>query len=145
VKHSKYEFLCLALIAIPSVWAQTIPDAGALMRQNEQVFKQEQMQRYSQRRSAFAPAMTFNDETRVTPQRIKFLDAKLLSEQQLQAVTRPYLNRTLDQHDLNHLTDAIEQAYRGAGWLIRAYIPQQDLSQSELSVQILEKMPSSAR
>lgn len=145
MKHSKYEFLSLALIAIPSVWAQTIPDAGALMRQNEQMFKQEQMQRYAQRRSAFPPVMALNDDTQVTPERIKFLDAKLLTERQLQVVAEPYLKRALNQHDLHLLMDAVEQAYRSAGWIVRVYIPQQDLTQAELRIQIQEKMPASAR
>jgi hemolysin activation/secretion protein len=69
----------------------------------------------------------------------------LLSSDQLQAIAQPYLDRPLNQHELEHLTDTVTQAYRSSGWLVRVYIPQQDLSQSELTVQILENMPSSAR
>jgi hemolysin activation/secretion protein len=69
----------------------------------------------------------------------------LLSNDQLQAIAQPYLDRPLNQHELEHLTDTVTQAYRRSGWLVRVYIPQQDLSQSELTVQILENMPSSAR
>jgi hemolysin activation/secretion protein len=135
-----------ALIAIP-ISAQTIPDAGALMRQNEQMLKQQQqqMQRKAQPRESFAPAMVLTDATQVTAQRIKFLGATLLSNEQLQAAVQPFLNRPLNPHELQHLTDTVEQTYRRSGWLVRAYIPQQDLSQTDLNIQILENMPSSGR
>ena len=41
-------------------------------------------------------------------------------------------------HELQHLTDAVSEAYRQAGWLVRAYIPRQDLSGPELTVQVIE-------
>ncbi len=122
-----------------------IYDAGALTRQAEQALQQSQMQRNAQRRESLPPPMHFTDDTVVTPKKIKFLGAKLLSNDQLQAIAQPYLDRPLNQHELEHLTDTVTQAYRRSGWLVRVYIPQQDLSQSELTVQILENMPSSAR
>ena len=146
MKHSKYELALTALIALPVVtWAQTIPDAGSLMRQTEQTLRSEQMQRNAQRRESFPPAMRLTDSTVVTPKSIKFSGAKLLSNDQLQAVAQPCVGRELNAHELEHLTEAITQAYRRAGWLVRVYIPQQDLSQSELNIQILENMPSSGR
>ena len=137
--------VALCLCATGLLPAQTIPDAGALMRQNEQMLKFDQMQRNAQRRDAFPPAMALTQTTVVTPKHIKFLGAKLLPDAQLQAVAQPYLDRPLGQHELEHLTTAITDAYRRDGWLVRAYIPAQDLSQTELNIQILENMPSSAR
>ena len=128
-----------------TVSAQNIPDAGALMRQNEQYIRQEQMQRNALLRKSFLPEMQMSESTQVTPKRIRFLGAKLLSEDLLQAVAKPYLDRSLDSHELEHLTNAVSDAYRRAGWVVRVYIPQQDLSQNDLIVQILENSPSSAR
>ena len=135
----------LCLCATGLLPAQTIPDAGALMRQNEQMLKFEQMQRNAERRHSYPPAMALTQTTVVTPKHIKFLGAKLLPDAQLQAVAQPYLDRPLGQHELEHLTAAITDAYRRAGWLVRVYIPAQDLSQTDLNIQILENMPSSAR
>jgi hemolysin activation/secretion protein len=128
-----------------TVSAQNIPDAGALMRQNEQYIRQEQMQRNALLRKSFLPEMQMSESTQVTPKRIRFLGAKLLSEDLLQTVAKPYLDRSLDSHELEHLTNAVSDAYRRAGWVVRVYIPQQDLSQNDLIVQILENSPSSAR
>ena len=128
-----------------TVSAQNIPDAGALMRQNEQYIRQEQMQRNALLRKSFLPEMQMSESTQVTPKRIRFLGAKLLSEDLLQTVAKPYLDRSLDSHELEHLTNAVSDAYRRAGWVVRVYIPQQDLTQNDLIVQILENTPSSAR
>lgn len=134
--------LCMCLTAGLS-HAQTLPDAGALMRQTEQTLKFEQMQRNAQRRESLAPAMVLSETTQVTVTRIKFAGVKRLSEAQLQSVVQPYVGRTLNQHDLQHLTDAISQAYRDAGWLVQAYIPRQDLASPELLVQVIESIPPS--
>jgi hemolysin activation/secretion protein len=144
MRHSIVCFGALSILST-SVWTQTIPDAGSLMRQNEQSIKFEQMQRNAQRRESYPPAMTFTEATAVTATQIKFLGAKLLGNEQLQGVVQPFLNRPLNPNDLGHLTDAVANAYRRSGWLVRVYIPQQDLSQSELNIQILENMPSSGR
>ncbi|WP_161499660.1 POTRA domain-containing protein [Limnohabitans sp. TS-CS-82] len=128
-----------------TVSAQNIPDAGALMRQNEQSIRQDQMQRNALMRQSFLPEMQMSQTTRVTPNRIRFLGAKLLSQEVLQAVAKPYLDRALDAHELEQLTQVVSDAYRRAGWVVRVYIPQQDLTQNDLIVQILENTPSSAR
>ena len=141
MKHSKYEFLCIALIAVPSVWAQTIPDAGALMRQTEQMMRQSQMQRSSQMREALPPAMVMSESTLLTVQVFKFSGNQLFTAEQLQSVVAGYANRPLNQHDLKHLTDAVSAAYRQAGWLVQAYIPRQDLSNGEMTVQVIESIP----
>lgn len=134
--------LCLCMAA-GFTQAQTVPDAGALMRQTEQTLKFEHMQRNAQRRESLPPAMVLNEATQVTATHIKFVGAKRLSEAQLQAVVQPYLGRTLNQHDLQHLTDAVSQAYRHTGWLVQAYIPRQDLASPELLVQVIESIPPS--
>ena len=124
--------------------AQTPPDAGALMHQTEQALRFEQMQRSAQRRVSLPPAMMLSDTTQVTASRIKFLGVKRLPEAQLQEVAQPYLGRALNQHDLRHLTEAVSEIYRHAGWLVQVYIPRQDLATPELTLQVIEGVPSSA-
>ena len=121
--------------------AQTIPDAGALMRQNEQTIKQNQMQQAAQRRAALPPAEVLSESTVVTAERFKFLGNQRLTTEQLQKVAAPFANHPLNQHDLQHLTEAISQEYRKAGWLVQAYIPRQNLAGSELVVQVIESIP----
>lgn len=135
-------YLAASLLTVSNAAEQTPPvfDAGALMRQNEQSI-QAQQQQMASKRVLLPPAAVLSDSTVVKPDRFKFLGNQRLSNEQLQAVTVPFANRTLNKHDLLYLTDAVVQEYRKAGWLVRAYIPQQNLAGPELSIQVVESIP----
>lgn len=140
----KFEFqLGFALLAsfISTAQAQYVPDAGSLMRQTEQMLRQDQLQRQQLKREVLPPAMVINSDTRVTVERFQFKGNKLLKAEQLQAVAAPFSNRPLNQHDLQQLTHAIAEAYRQTGWIVQAYIPSQDLKNGELTVQVVETIP----
>jgi hemolysin activation/secretion protein len=120
-----------------------MPDAGALMRQSEQMFKQSQMQRTPPPRATLPAEMVINESTLITAQRVKFNGNQLLTEGQLQAVAVPFVNRPLKELDLQQLTHAVSEAYREAGWLVQAYIPNQSLTGGALTVQVIESIPPS--
>ena len=124
-------------------WAQTMPDAGALMRQSEQMYRQSQMQRTQPQRASLPAEMVLNETTLITAQRVKFNGNQLLTEGQLNAVAAPFVNRPLKELDLQQLTHAVSEAYREAGWLVQAYIPRQSLTGGELTVQVIESIPPS--
>jgi hemolysin activation/secretion protein len=134
-------------LTVAGVAAQTPPaptyDAGALMRQTEQMMRQNQMQQAARKREPLPPAATITQDTVVQVERFKFSGNKLLSTEQLQLVTEPYTKRALNQHELQHLTDAISEAYRHTGWLVQAYIPRQDLTAGEITLQVMETIPPS--
>ena len=133
----------LAMLLSASAGSQTMPDAGALMRQSEQMFKQSQQQRIQPQRASLPPELVVNDATVVTALRFKFNGNQLLTTGQLQTVAMPFANRPLKQHDLQQLSHAVSEAYRQAGWVVQAYIPRQDLSSAELTVQVIESIPPS--
>lgn len=142
MRHTSSVLAVLAFLSA-STWAQNIPDAGDLMRQTEQMLKQSQMQRNAQRREPLPPVMVFSDTTLVTVERFKINGNKLLSADQLQKVLASFANRPLNQHDLQHLTDAVSEAYRQIGWIVQAYIPRQTLQGPELTIQVIESIPPS--
>jgi hemolysin activation/secretion protein len=133
--------LASSLFSVFNATAQNIPDAGALMRQTEQNIRQSQLQQAAKKRDSLPPPAVLSDTTVVTVERFKFLGNQRLSTEQLQAVTAPYANRSLNQQDLQHLTDAVSQEYRKTGWLVQAYIPHQNLAGPELSIQVIESIP----
>jgi hemolysin activation/secretion protein len=135
--------VALTLLLGASASAQNMPDAGALMRQSEQMFKQSQVQRMQPQRASLPPELVVNDATVVTAQRFKFNGNQLLTTGQLQATVLPFTNRPLNQHDLQQLTYSVSEAYRQVGWVVQVYIPRQDLSSSELTVQVIESIPPS--
>lgn len=132
--------MCCAANAQP-IPNPAIPDAGALMRQAEQNSRQAQLQQAAQQRQLLPPAALLTETTVVTVQRFKFMGYKRLSHEQLQAVVAPFANQALNSHDLQQLTEAVIQEYRKAGWLVQAYIPRQNLSGPELTLQVIESIP----
>jgi hemolysin activation/secretion protein len=119
--------------------AQTVPDAGALMRQTEQMLRPSMGT--SPRREALPPAMSINDTTVIEVKRIKFVGNKYLTADQLQTVVAPYEYRTLRQGDLMQLTHAVSEAYRQIGWVVNAYVPRQSLAHGDLTLQVIETVP----
>jgi hemolysin activation/secretion protein len=146
--QTRFTIAVLALVGT-SVYAQYDPskvptyDAGALARQAEQMFKQSQLQRNLQNAVLLPPELVVTDATLVSVERFKFNGNKILSNEQLQAVTASYANRPLKQHDLQLMTTAISEAYRQIGWIVQAYIPRQDFANSEMILQIIETIPPS--
>ena len=140
--------LFLALVAWMSsqALAQSQPpvppptyDAGALMRQTEQMLRPSGAQ--LPRRESLPPAMPINETTALEVKRIKFVGNKHLATEQLQAVAAPFENRTLRQNDLLHLTHALTEAYRQTGWVVNAYVPRQSLASGDLTLQVIETVP----
>lgn len=127
-----------------NAFAQSPPaiDAGALMRQTEQNIRFSEMQRGVQVRDALPPEAEFTEKTSVVVKRFKFNGNSRLADDRLLAAAKPFANRPLNQNDLQHLTDAVTEAYRQNGWLVEAYIPRQDLAGRELTIQIIETIPS---
>lgn len=121
--------------------AQTIPDAGALMKQTEQNIRYSEMQRNARMREALPPEAEFTEQTAVEVRRFKFNGYSRLSEDRLQRAVSSFKNRPLNQRDLQHVTEAVTEAYRENGWLVEAYIPRQDLSARELTIQVIESIP----
>ena len=114
-------------------------DAGALMRQTEQMMRPSMGT--SSRREALPPAMAISDITVIEVKRINFLGNKHLSTDQLQTVAAAFENRTLRQGDLMQLTHAVSQAYRQTGWVVNVYVPRQSLAKGDLTLQVIETVP----
>lgn len=113
------------------------------MRQTEQSLTPSPIQRGLQ--APLPQALELSDTTVIRADHFNFVGAKRLTPEQLTQVTDQYLNRALNKNDLFHLTESVAARYRQSGWFVRVYIPQQDINQSDISIQILENMPSSAR
>ncbi|MEI8170739.1 MAG: ShlB/FhaC/HecB family hemolysin secretion/activation protein [Rhodoferax sp.] len=62
----------------------------------------------------------------------------LLSEADLQAVLSSWVGRELSFAELQQATDAITERYRRAGYLVRAYLPEQKLDSGKVNIIIIE-------
>lgn len=125
-------------LALPSA-AQPVPDAGSLLQQIE---RDRTPVVPPARRPDAAPVPEFkpSGSLSVTVQRFEFRGHRLLGEAALQAAVAPWLARPLDFADLQRAVAAAAQAYRDAGWVVRAYLPQQEINGGTVTIQIVEAL-----
>lgn len=139
-KYSSLAPLLLALAAVfaSTALAQTPPDAGALQQQIERERQQQMPRRMAPDKPALAAAIKPAAGVVVTVKQYRFLGNTLLSSEQLAPAVAPYLNRPVDFAQLNAAAAAVAELYRAAGWVVRAYLPQQDIEQGIVTIQIVE-------
>ncbi|MCS6243905.1 MAG: ShlB/FhaC/HecB family hemolysin secretion/activation protein [Opitutus sp.] len=125
------------LLGFLTAHAQTPPDAGTLRQQIEQQLptplpvEKKPLSTVPQDYKA-APGFSVN----VT--QFRFAGNTLLSPAQLDAAVASFLQRPLDFAGLQQATTAVSEAYRAAGWLVRVYLPRQEITDGIVTLQIVE-------
>jgi hemolysin activation/secretion protein len=126
-----------ALMASGLARAQVQPDAGSLLQQIE---KQQHNQLPPKSAPQFlppAPLQSIGGAT-VSVKSFGFAGNTLLRTPQLEPVVARFLNRPLSFSELQNAAIAVATAYREAGWVVRAYLPEQDITGGTVIIQIVE-------
>lgn len=127
----------MSLLAASSALAQTPPDAGTLQQQLERQLPQ--VMPSEKKPLAPLPAeMKPATGVTITVQVFRFSGNTLLSAEQLVPAVEPYLNRVLDFAGLQQASAAVAEAYRRAGWLVRVYLPRQEIVDGIVTLQVVE-------
>jgi hemolysin activation/secretion protein len=130
--------LLAAALPGPGVLAQTPPDAGALRQQIEQGREPAPPTQLAPPTPAEPAALSGRDGLLVTVSSFRLAGNTLLTAEQLQPALRSFLNRPLDYNQLQAAAAAVAEIYRQAGWVVRAYLPEQDIVDGVLTIQIVE-------
>src|SRR5450830_1801094 len=134
-----------ALLAVPPVvQAQTPGDAGTFRQQIEQGQTPALPRKVLPERPLEPAPLKAPQGTTVTVKTFRFAGNTLLSEEQLAPAVAQYLNRPLNLTELNKAAAAVADAYRRAGWVVRAYLPKQDIQDGSVTIQIVEAVFSGA-
>ncbi|MCC6208359.1 MAG: ShlB/FhaC/HecB family hemolysin secretion/activation protein [Gammaproteobacteria bacterium] len=125
-----------------TVFAQTAPDAGSLLRQQEQIEQQVPPQLPEPEApvdESAAPEMLASS-VKVTVREVRFSgNLELAPETELQAVIADAQGQELDFSGLQALADKVTAHLREGGWLLaRAYLPQQDVTEGVVEIAILK-------
>ena len=118
--------------------AQTLPDAGSTRQQIE--MNREQRLPQAVRPVPVRPPPEIQPRAGVTVnvKSFQLLGHRLLSTEELMPALAEFVGRTLDFAGLQRATDAVAAAYREAGWLARVYLPEQDISEGTITLQVVE-------
>ena len=135
--QQSWALLSLGLVST-ALHAQTVPDAGSLRQQIEQQRQAAPSPTSTAPQAAALPKVKTLDGMTVTVQSFAFTGNQLLSPAQLDTALAGYLNRPLSFGELQRAADAVTAAYREAGWLARVSLPEQDISEGRVSLQITE-------
>jgi hemolysin activation/secretion protein len=131
---------CAAAVLLGSsaaAYAQTPPDAGSLLQQIEQQRRPALPPKGTPQFTPPPPLQSIGGAT-VTVTAFRFAGNTLLSAAQLAPVVAEFQNKPLDFAALQNAAIAVAAAYRKAGWVVRAYLPQQDITGGVVTIQIVE-------
>lgn len=132
-------FLSFPLFMLPLITqAAPLPDAGSLRQQIEQNQQPGIPHKAKQEKSVEPPAMPAKTGIITTVKSFRFVGNTLITAEQLAPVVNGYLNRPLDFAQLRAAATAVATAYREAGWIVRAYLPEQDIVDGVVTIQITE-------
>lgn len=122
----------------PLAWAQGAPDAGSLLQQIEQQRELKLPPAVRSKRVTPPPEIKAPEGMTLRPQTFRFNGNQLLDAEQLTAVLSDFVGKELDFSGLQRAADAVAGAYREAGWIARVYLPEQDISEGTVTLQVIE-------
>ena len=128
--------LLVSCKAVPTWAAQSLPDAGSL-----QYGAPTELPALLPVPGRPAPAEAVNDVPASTGPQVTVrrfvLDARAeLDDAVMQAAIAPYLNRPVSYEELLAAAQAVALAYRQAGWVVSAVLPEQDISDGEVRITV---------
>lgn len=140
--------VCLAVLASCSstgAWAQananrfTEVNAGSLRQQIErdQTFKLPKISAPTETEKR-PPKEPVSKGPKIAVKQFVFKGNTLLSSERLAAVVASYPGESLSFAQLGQAVAEVAQAYRLAGWTVRAYLPEQDIVDGVVTVNIVE-------
>lgn len=119
-------------------YAQAQPDAGSLLQQIERDRVAPLPRKLAPEKAALPPAMEPVAGVAVAVKAFRLVGNTLLTTSQLEPALVPWLNRTVGFVDLQEAAAAVAKAYRDAGWVVRVYLPEQDITDDVITLQIIE-------
>ena len=133
----------VALLLTSMARAQTPPTGEDLLREAERATKPA---RPSGLPAPAAPRPTpATQGTGVVVERFEVQGAQLIDTDSLQAVLKPWVGQRQDLASLQRATEAIVEAYRQRGYLARAWLPEQEIRQGAVRIQVAEGRLSAVR
>lgn len=125
--------------------AQVVPDAGALTRQAEESLPPPMPLSPEPLPPAQPAPMTLPESIRLEVKSFRFAGNTLIPNAELQTAVQRWEGQTLGFAELQQATQAVATLYRQAGWIVRAYLPAQDVTDGIVTIQIVEAVFSGAR
>lgn len=121
-----------------NVRAQALPDAGSIRQQIEPPRALPLPPAAAPQRVTPPPEIQPPAGMTVRVKAFVLAGNTLLGSDQLNTVLAAFVGRDLGFEGLQAAADAVTAAYRQAGWIVRVYLPEQDVSEGTIALQVIE-------
>jgi len=118
--------------------ARTIPNAGVLQQQNEKRIKQQLPKKRMSIIPESAPLKQLPKGETMIVKSFGFSGNTLIKTPELQLTLAKYINHPISFAQLQQAVSVITEHYRKAGWMVRAYLPRQDVTDGIVTIQVVE-------
>lgn len=131
--------LPVVVLGFHALTSQAQPvDAGSLRQQIEQQRELPLPPPVRAPRAAPPPEIQPRSGVTVQVKALRFAGNTLLTAEQLAPAVSGFVERTLGFEELQRAADAVAAAYTEAGWIARVYLPEQDISEGVVTLQVVE-------
>ena len=128
---------CLGLLLlIPLAHAQ--PSSGSLLQEIESQQSGRGLPAVVPKPPPGVPPVDSTQAKKYYVKNFKFVGNLQVSENDLNIVLKNYVNRSLTFNQLQAATAAISEMYRDRGWLVKAFLPSQDITEGTVAIHIIE-------
>ena len=132
-------FATVVSLTVPAAaLAQSTPDAGSVLRQIEGDRRPALPPEPAPELAPAPPPLESIGGATVTATAFRFAGNTLLSSAELEQHVAAFVGKPLDFAGLQNAAIAAATAYRDAGWVVRAYLPRQDVTSGVITIQIVE-------
>lgn len=129
--------IAAVLMAPGTLQAQTVPDAGSVLQQIEQQQRKPLPEQAAPLFIPPSPMQSLGGAT-VTVTEFRFTGNTLLTNQQLATAVAGFLGHPVGFSELQDAAIAVANAYRQSGWVVRAYLPKQEITNGAVTIQVIE-------
>lgn len=137
--------ICAAWLFPFGAWGQSLPDAGRVRQLIEQPRLAQPVQPKHEAPAPIPAQAGAQDGLRVPVRAFRFAGNTLLDTAQLEAAVQPFAAQELNFSDLQRAANRVAAAYREAGWMVRVYLPEQDIANGVVTLNIVEAQLGQAR
>jgi len=133
--------LLIAFVSVGSGAAHAQTSAGQLLQQNRELEPQPPVLPDASREPApveLKPLAPQPGQLVFTVKQFVFVGNSKVSNAELEPLVADFIGKPITFDDLKRVTDAIAEYYREKGWLARAILPQQDITEGTVTIRIVE-------
>ena len=118
--------------------SSALPDAGTLGRQMNQDSSINTLPELHYTEDEKVPSEEKGAGVKVSVKSFRFEGNTIISSTMLLSLLQKYLNKDLTFSELKEAAIIVANAYRADGWIVRAYLPEQNIVDGEVLIRIIE-------